>query len=87
MAGIGALPFDLGVVGMTGCELYQSNEVFGLPTQFSGQAFVVNWSITLPSDPAFVGVHVYTQAFSLAPGANALEVIASNGVDWLVGDQ
>jgi hypothetical protein len=87
MAGLGALPFDLSVVGMTGCQLWQSNEVFGLSTQFSGQAFVVNWSLPLPNDPSLVSAHLYTQAFSLAPGANALEVIASNGIDWMVGVQ
>jgi len=87
MAGLGALPFDLSAIGMAGCQLWQSNEVFGLSTQFSGQVFVVNWSIAVPNNQAPVSAHLYMQAFSLAPGANALEVIASNGIDWLIGDQ
>ena len=31
--------------------------------------------------------HAYFQAFSIAPGANPLEVISSNGIDFLIGNQ
>jgi hypothetical protein len=45
MPAVGALPFDLGAFGMTGCSLYQSNEVFGLATQSSPIPFLgVTWS-------------------------------------------
>ena len=33
------------------------------------------------------GQHIYAQAFSYAPGVNPLEIIASNAIDWLVGNQ
>ena len=87
MLGLGALPFDLSIAGMTGCTLYQSVDVFGLPTMGAGVAFQMNFSIALPSNPMLVGQHFYFQAFSIAPGVNALEVISPNGIDWLIGNQ
>ena len=85
--GLGLLPFDLGVIGMTGCSLYQSAEVFGLGTQLGGIPFVVDWIYPVPGGTAALGAHVYTQAFSLAPAANPLQIVASNGIDWLIGNQ
>ena len=85
--GIGALPFDLGVIGMTGCTLYQSGDVFGLPTTSAGVAFQMSFTAALPPTPALVGQHLYFQAFSVAPGVNPLQVVASNGVDFLLGNQ
>mgnify|MGYP003673268169 CR=1 FL=1 len=85
MPGLGALPIDLSMVGMPGCQLWQSNEIFGVATQASGQAFTVDWIYPLPNNTALLTAHVYTQAFSLAPGVNALQVIGSNGIDWQIG--
>ena len=87
MPGIGALPLDLTIAGMTGCTLYQSADVFGLPTVGAGVAFQMNFSAAVPSNPLLVGLHFYFQAFSIAPGANPLEVITSNGIDVLIGNQ
>lgn len=84
MPGLGALPFDLGAIGMTGCELYQSSEVFGLATQPSGVPFLcIDWAG--PALPAGAqGLHLYAQAISFAPGANPLGVISSNAIDWTI---
>lgn len=84
MAGIGALPFDLGSIGMTGCQLYQSAEVFGLATVPSAVPFLaIDWTgPALP--PQALGQHLYAQAFSLAPGANSLGLVSSNAVDWTI---
>ena len=87
MPGIGSLPLDLTIAGMTGCTLYQSADVFGLPTVGAGVAFQMNFSMGVPSNPLLVGLHFYFQAFSIAPGANPLQVISSNGIDFLVGNQ
>ena len=87
MPGIGALPLDLTIAGMTGCTLYQSADVFGLPTTGAGVAFQVNFSMGVPLDPQLVGQHFFLQAFSIAPGANPFQWIASNGIDFLVGNQ
>jgi hypothetical protein len=87
MPGIGALPLDLTIAGMTGCTLYQSADVFGLPTVGAGVAFQMNFSMGVPLNPLLVGLHFYFQAFSIAPGVNPLEVISSNGIDFLIGNQ
>jgi hypothetical protein len=39
----------------------------------------------LPNVPAFVGLHLYTQAWASAPGQNAAGVITSNGLSMFVG--
>ena len=84
MPSLGALPFDLSSLGMDGCALYQSSEVFGLSTQPSANPFLeINW--TVPGFPLSAqGMHFYAQAFSFAPGSNALEVISSNAADWTI---
>ncbi len=87
MPGLGSLPIDLSSTGMAGCYLWQSGDIFGLPTQNIGQAFSVDWALPVPLNFALLGVHAYTQAFSYAPGANSLGVVASNAIDWLIGSQ
>ncbi len=79
-----ALPFDLSGVGMPGCQLLQSAEVFGLSTAPSPNPFLgLTWTAT-PLPASANGVQVFAQAFSLAPAANALGVVASNGIAWTV---
>lgn len=82
--GLGALPLDLTGVGMTGCMLYHSAEVFGLATQPSVTPFLdIGWAgQTFPASAQ--GMHVYGQAFGFVPGANPLGVQSSNGVDWTI---
>ena len=36
--------------------------------------------------PSFVGTHLYIQAYALAPGANPLQIIISNGIGWIIGN-
>ena len=85
LGGLPLLPLDLANVGMPGCVLLHSNEVFGLATTVSGG--LVSFSHPVPNNVLLLGQHFYMQAFCYAPGANPLEVVASNGIDWLVGDQ
>ena len=84
MPGLGALPFDLSAIGMNGCMLYQSSEVFGLATQPSSVPFNrIDW--TGPALPAgALGLHLYAQAICFAPSANPLGVISSNAIDWTI---
>jgi len=42
-------------------------------------------SIAIPASPALVGMHVYSQSAPFEPGANALGLVFSNGIDTLVG--
>lgn len=84
MPGIGVLPFDLGAIGMSGCSLYQSSEVFGLATQPSANPFLsITWTGGAPPINA-LGLHLYAQAVAFAPGANALGVLSSNAIDWTI---
>jgi hypothetical protein len=87
MPGIGALPLDLTIAGMTGCTVYHSAEVPGLPTTPSGIASQANFAILIPSIPTLVGQHFYLQAFSIDPNAAPRKVINSNGIDFLIGNQ
>lgn len=38
-----------------------------------------------PNVPAFIGGHIFLQAYASAPGFNSAEAVVSNAVDWLVG--
>jgi hypothetical protein len=83
-AGGAALPFDLSGVGMSGCWLLQSTDVFGLATTPSPNPLLgLIWTgASFP--PSANGVQVYAQAFGLSAAANALGVVASNGIAWTV---
>ncbi len=86
LGGLPILPLDLTSIGMAGCELLQSNELFGLPvTPLTSSTMQFDQAI--PNQGALLGVHVYLQAYCLAPGENPLQIIASNGIDWLIGNQ
>ena len=78
------LPMDLTSVGMTGCELLTSSDVVGLPISVAGN--FGSYLAVLPNTPTLIGSSVYWQAFALAPGANPLEIMASNGLSWMIGD-
>jgi len=71
---------------MPGCHLLHSNELFGLPVTPTVPG-TLEFSYAIPNNGILLGVHVYLQAYCFAPGANPLEVIASNGIDWLIGNQ
>ena len=85
--GVPVLPFDLGAIGMPGCTLYQSTDIFGFGTTGSFGTGQASFTLGVPSNSALWGQHVYFQAVSYAPGANALDTISSNGIDFLVGNQ
>ena len=79
------LPLDLGFIGMPGCDLLQSNEVFGLAAT-PVSATELDFGFSIPLQASLVGSPVYLQAYAFAPGANAAHVITSNGIEWILGD-
>lgn len=79
-----SLPVTLASVGMPGCSLLQSTEVVGEPSTPTG-ATTANYSLAIPNNVALIGFHVYLQGWAWAPGANAANVIVSNGLDWQIG--
>lgn len=80
------LPLTLAGLGMPGCELLQSADIesaLWMPQSSNGVAYL---QIAIPNVPAFVGVHLYLQAWTGAPGVNAAGFIVSNGLDWKIGN-
>jgi hypothetical protein len=86
LTGLPLLPLTLATIGMPGCFLLHSNDVFGLPAT-PVTASTLQFDLAIPFSPNLLNSHVYLQAYCFAPGANALEFIASNGIDWLIGNQ
>jgi hypothetical protein len=78
------LPLPLDSYGMTGCEMWQSSDIVGLPVGVVTPSSL-SFTVALPNVQGLVGRHLYGQAFAFAPAQNPLGVVASNGVDWLVG--
>jgi hypothetical protein len=37
--------------------------------------------ISLPNNPSYAGMHIYSQSAAFSTGANALGVVASNGLN------
>ncbi|MAD33419.1 MAG: hypothetical protein CMJ88_06640 [Planctomycetes bacterium] len=86
LGGLPVFPLSLAYLGMPGCDLLHSNDLFGLPVT-SSTSGTLDFAYAVPTAPGLLGQHVYLQAYCYAPGANPLEVIVSNGVDWLIGNQ
>lgn len=84
-AGALVLPYEMTPFGMPGCWLLQSNEVFGLGIT-PATATTLDFALTLPNQFALLGAHVYLQAYAIAPGANPMQIVVSNGIDWLFGN-
>ncbi|MEM7205378.1 MAG: kelch repeat-containing protein [Planctomycetota bacterium] len=77
-----SLPFDLTLVGMTGCTLYTGGEAI-LPV--ANPAGLASFSIPIPADPALVGRSFYNQGLVVDPSANPLGLITSNAACAHIG--
>ena len=73
---------DLSGIGMVGCELYVSLDsllsfpLVGTPTPFA---------IAVPATPGLIGTVFHAQAATLTPGATALNLLSSNGLQITLG--
>lgn len=77
------LPFDLGIIGMPGCQLLMSgDELTASLSNVSGRA---PWTVRFPLDLRLIGTHYYLQAAVLDPTVNPLGVIVSNGGQAFIG--
>lgn len=79
-----SLPLDLAFIGMPGCELLQSNDISGLSVT-PLTASTMRFESAIPNSSSLLGAHVFVQAYCLAPGENQLQMVLSNGIDWLIG--
>lgn len=75
--------FDLGIIGMPGCNANIVLPEFQSFLNIGGPSFVMPASV--PNDPLLLGVSVYAQAGALDPTANAFGAVASNGVALKIG--
>jgi hypothetical protein len=75
------LPLPLDFLGMTGCQLQQSADIFGLGVTATSPT-TATFQQPLPLTPAFVGADLYLQAFVIALLANPAQLVASNALHW-----
>lgn len=75
---------DLGAFGMPGCKQYVDlNGVTVASFGFTTPTFVQ--TLTVPTNPALVGLPLSFQSVSMVAGVNPLGALTSNGVDMTVG--
>lgn len=76
------LPFDLSIIGMTGCSLLASQEFVAGGVNTGGTGSSV---IPIPNDAGLLGAFVYFQALVPDAGANGLGLTASNAIEITIG--
>ena len=79
------LPLPLDAVGMNGCALLQSAE------ELASGCTSTSWNtaehvLPIPFDQQLLGLRVYLQAWTFAPGYNPLGLATSNGIELVIGD-
>ncbi|MGK0261831.1 MAG: hypothetical protein ACI8UD_000468 [Planctomycetota bacterium] len=75
---------DLCMIGMPGCMLWHSNEDPSFGSSFLSTTSM-RFHVEIPEDNSLAGVDMFLQAYSMAPGANALGMVTSNGLKWTLG--
>lgn len=78
-----ALPFNLGIIGMTGCTLYTNDLGAGLTsaTSATGTGSV---TIPIPFLTTIVGLQLFSQWFVVDPGANGLNLVTSDALQFVI---
>jgi hypothetical protein len=77
------LPADLTAAGMNGCALLLAPV---LTTVLAGTATTAMLPIALPNSPAIVGQALFAQGFPLLAAANPAGILATNGIEAIVGN-
>jgi hypothetical protein len=80
--GMGQSSIPLDGVGMPGCVMLT---VPFIALSMSGSAGSAMLVVPMPADPNLIGFPIDSQAIVLAPGANLLGAIASNGLELIGG--
>jgi arylsulfatase A-like enzyme len=76
------LPVSLDGIGMTGCELLLAP---ALTDAAVTTALGATFAIALPANASLAGRQLFTQAFPLAPAANPAGILATNGIEAVLG--
>ncbi|MBL8899806.1 MAG: hypothetical protein JNM84_19400 [Planctomycetes bacterium] len=77
-----ALPFDLGVIGATGCELLTSIDLVQPMSSSGAQA---RFTLTVPRDPALFGAEFAMQALVGDAGGSSAGFVTTDGRVGVVG--
>jgi formylglycine-generating enzyme required for sulfatase activity len=80
------LPVDLGLVGIPGCNAYNSADVqfpLGLP---SGMPLVTPWGLAIPNYGDLLGIEVYLQALALECFGFSRFATVTNGIEAKIGN-
>jgi hypothetical protein len=80
------LPVDLGLVGIPGCNAYNSADVqfpLGLP---SGTPLVTPWGLAIPNYGDLLGIEVYLQALALEGFGFSRFATVTNGIEAKIGN-
>lgn len=72
--------------GMPGCALLQSADFPAVPVVPTGPGSA-RYDLAVPNQGSLLGLSLHLQGWANAPGANAADLIVSNGVTWIVGNQ
>jgi hypothetical protein len=75
---------DLSSLGMPGCRQFVGLDV---SLVFVAPGTSASLTVGLPNRASLLGAHFYGQSAAFAAGRNALGVIASNGLDFGIGNQ
>ncbi|MBK8980279.1 MAG: hypothetical protein IPM29_30625 [Planctomycetes bacterium] len=82
---LGVVQFDPGIdlspIGMVGCSLYLQS-IGAIAFAPSGPTALT--SLSIPPLPALAGGDLFLQSAVIAPGANTLGVLATNGLRWTI---
>jgi hypothetical protein len=76
------LPFDLSIIGMTGCTEYVSNDVLVGVSTGAGSA---GFTFPLPDNPSLRGARLFTQVFTVDPTANVFGATTTNAIEARLG--
>ncbi len=76
------LPQSLSPIGMPGCTLYVSMDLF---VPVPNPASIASLTVPIPNTASMVGQSFYNQCFTVDPGATPLGVIASNAGHARIG--
>jgi formylglycine-generating enzyme required for sulfatase activity len=80
------LPVDLALVGIPGCNAYNSADInfsLGLP---SGTPLATAWNLAIPNDSYFLGLDLYLQALALEGFGYPRFATVTNGVGIRIGN-
>jgi hypothetical protein len=80
------LPVDLGLVGIPGCNAYNSADIqfpLGVP---SGSPLVTQWGLAIPNDGVLLGLEIYLQALALEGFGFSRFATVTNGLAARIGN-